>query len=140
MVSINAVAEDLFNDRYPVTDDLPDLCTILSPTSTTKDAKGHSTSADSSVATGVPIRIDPALGRFNRIEGILHEQSVNADFIATIAYRAGVTEKMRIKVTTTDNAEWLNEIFEIVLVMDGGGQHESLDLLLNQVKVAGVPV
>lgn len=140
MVSLASITDAEFNAIYPVTDALPDRCSILSALSSELSSTGHPTAGETLIASGVPIRIDPAMGRFSRIEGILHEQSVSGDFIATIAFRPGVTETMRIKVTDTGNADWLNAQFDIVLVMDGGGEHRTLDLVLNQIKVAGIPV
>ena len=133
MTISNAFQDTRLDVLFPQTDFWPDTAKITTPLSdSARDDHGFRTGVGSNVATGLACRVMPMLGRFARNEGFLDVPAVNADFLALLAWRADIDESMIFVITASDNTEWVNAKFDIVLVMDPDGTHSHLELALNR--------
>lgn len=139
--------ETRFFTDHPIDEgtDLDDECSIMLPPMGNLSDHGHPTGNPSVVAAEVPCRVTPAMGRFNRIEGALTTRTVDADFLIYMAYRSDITEKNFLRITSSSNSNWVynasnNPVeFDIVLVMDAGGQHKLLEIAANVIKKKTYP-
>ena len=129
MTNLASQIETLFWAKHPVNDTLGsmiDECSIVRPSTVIEDESlyGHDVGASTTPYTGIPCRMEPVIGRLNRIKDVFHTNVIDADYIVWMPYQDDYTEKDDILVTSSDNAQWLNNAFDTVLVMDIGGQHK----------------
>lgn len=114
---------------------LPDTCKIMRTPTTNDDGWGNA-GDPTEVVTGVKCRVHPMMGRFNRIEGIIHQQLASADYIVTMVRSDSWTlyEKDVIVVTASENPDYVGKELDVVLTMDGAGEHIILEAPCNEVK------
>lgn len=95
---------------------------------------GHNLAANTTVESSVKCRIRPILGRFNRLEGVMHNPFADADYQVTMDHRTGLLERDFLTITAAADSSWVGKSLEIMLVVNTAGDARITQLACNEVR------